>query len=88
MTSMAADSKSFLLKLDGAAHDRLTAAAERAGVSMQVYARDAIEAAAQEDEVLILAAQALAGYGQAFGLDPGGNERKIAELRSRTRSAA
>jgi hypothetical protein len=80
--------KSFLLKLDGAAHERLAAAAARAGVSMQVYARAAIEAAAQEDEVLMLAAQALAEYGKAFGLDPEGNARKIAELRSRTRPAA
>ena len=36
----------------------------------------------------ILAAQALAGYGEAFGLNPAGNARKIAELRSRTRAVA
>jgi predicted DNA-binding protein len=81
---MADTQKSFLLKLDDSAHERLAAAAARAGVSMQVYARDAIDAAAQEDEVLSLAAEALAGYGEAFGLDPAGNARKIAELRSRT----
>src|SRR5258708_6331514 len=64
------------------------AAAARAGVSMQVYARDAIDAAAQEDEILGLAADALAGYGEAFGLDGAGNARKVAELRSRTRAVA
>jgi predicted DNA-binding protein len=85
---MAGTQKSFLLKLDDSAHATLAAAAARAGVSMQVYVRDAIDSAAQEDEALGLAAQALAGYGQAFGLDPGGNERKIAELRSRTRAVA
>ncbi len=82
------DTKSFLLKLDDSAHERLEAAAARAGMSMQRYARNAIEAAAQEDEVLALAADALAGYGEAFGLDPAGNDRKIAELRSRTRAVA
>jgi predicted DNA-binding protein len=80
--------KSFQLKLSPDTHRRLEAAASRAGVSMQVYARNAIEAAAQEDEVLGLAVQALSHYGEAFGLDRGGNERKIAGLRSRTRSAA
>jgi hypothetical protein len=82
-----AETKSFLLKLDANAHATLTAAAARAGMSMQAYVHDAVEAAALEDEVLGLAAQALAGYGEAFGLDPGGNARKIAELRSRTRAA-
>ena len=85
---MADTQKSFLLKLDGSAHERLAAAASRSGVSMQAYARDAIDAAAQEDEALALTAQALAGYGEAFGLDPDGNARKIAELRSRTRAVA
>ena len=85
---MADTQKSFLLHLDGTAHKRLKEAAARAGVSMQVYAQDAIDAAAQEDEALGLAAQALAGYGEAFGLDPAGNARKIAELRSRTRAVA
>jgi predicted DNA-binding protein len=85
---MADTQKSFLLKLDDSAHERLAAAAARSGVSMQSYARDAIDAAAQEDEALGLAAQALAGYGEAFGLDPDGNARKIAELRSRTRAVA
>jgi predicted DNA-binding protein len=58
--------KSFLLKLDNEAHERLAAAAMRAGVSMQIYARDAIDAAAQEDEILGLAADAVAGYGEAL----------------------
>jgi predicted DNA-binding protein len=80
--------KSFQLKLSAEAHERLEVAAARAGVSMQVYARDAIEAAAQEDEVLTLAAQALGYHGEAFGLDRAGNQRKITELRSRTRSVA
>ena len=80
--------KSFLLHLNGDAHERLAAAAARAGGSMQTYVHDAIDAAAQEDEALSLAAQALAGYGEAFGLDPAGNARKIAELRSRTRAVA
>lgn len=80
--------KSFLLKLNDDAHERLATAAARAGVSMQTYARDAIEAAAQEDEALALAAEALAGYGEAFGLGAAGNARKIAELRSRTRAVA
>jgi len=80
--------KSFQLKLSQEAHERLEAAAAKAGVSMQVYARDAIEAAAQEDEALSLAAQALSDHGEAFGLDRAGNQRKIAELRSRTRSVA
>jgi predicted DNA-binding protein len=88
LTVMADSQKSFLLKLDDEAHERLAAAAARAGVSMQVYARDAIDAAAQEDEILGLAADALAGYGEAFGLDPAGNARKVAELRSRTRAVA
>lgn len=82
------DQRPFQLKLTPEAHARLEAAAARVGVSMQVYARDAIEAAAQEDEVLGLAVQALSDYGAAFGLDRVGNERKIAELRSRTRSVA
>jgi predicted DNA-binding protein len=85
---MAEVQKTFLLKLDDSAHERLAGAAARAGVSMQVYARDAIEAAAQEDDVLSLAAQALATYGEAFGLEPAGNARKVAELRSRTRAVA
>jgi predicted DNA-binding protein len=85
---MADPQKSFLLKLDDEAHHRLAAAAARAGVSMQVYARDAIDAAVQEDQILALAADALTSYGQAFGLDPAGNSRKIAELRSRTRAVA
>jgi predicted DNA-binding protein len=85
---MADPQKSFLLKLDDESHQRLAAAAARAGVSMQVYARDAIDAAAQEDEILGLAADALAGYGEAFGLDGAGNARKVAELRSRTRAVA
>ncbi len=85
---MADPQKSFLLKLDDEAHERLAAAAARAGVSMQVYARDAIDAAAQEDEILALAADALARYGQAFGLDAAGNARKVAELRSRSRAVA
>jgi len=83
---MADPQKSFLLKLDDEAHERLAAAAARAGVSMQVYARDAIDAAAQEDQILGLAADALARYGEEFGLDPAGNARKVAELRSRTRA--
>ena len=87
LRAMADPQKSFLRKLDHEAHERL-AAATRAGVSMQVYARDAIDAAAQEDEILGLAADALAGYGEAFGLDPAGNARKVAELRSRTRAVA
>lgn len=82
---MADTEKSFLLKLDASAHERLAAAAAaRAGVSIQAYARDAIEAAVQEDEVLALAAHCLAEYGEAFGLDPAGNARKVASLRSRT----
>jgi predicted DNA-binding protein len=85
---MADSQKTFLLKLDDDAHQRLAAAADLAGVSMQVYARDAIDAAAQEDQVLSLAADALAGYGEAFGLDPAGTARKVAELRSRTRAVA
>ncbi len=85
---MSDSQKSFLLKLNDEAHERLAAAAARAGMSMQAYARDAIESAAQEDEALSLAAQALAAYGEAFGLEPGGNERKVAEIRSRTRSVA
>lgn len=84
---MAEAQKTFLLKLDDSAHERLAAAAARAGVSMQVYARDAIDAAAQEDDALALAADALAAYGEAFGLDAAGNARKVAELRSRTRAA-
>src|SRR5262249_36105440 len=76
---MAETQKTFLLKLDDSAHERLAAAAARAGVSMQAYARDAIDAAAQEDDALALAAQALSVYGEAFGLDPAGNARKIAE---------
>ncbi len=80
--------KTFLLKLDNTSHERLAAAATRAGVSMQAYAREAIDAAAQEDDALALAAHALASYGEAFGLDPVGNARKIAELRSRTRAVA
>ena len=80
--------RQFVLKLDAAAHDRLAAAAARAGVSMQTYARDAIEAAEQEDAALSLVAQALSGYGEAFGLDATGNERKVGELRSRTRTVA
>jgi hypothetical protein len=83
-----ADQKSFLLHLDGSEHDQLVLAAAAAGVSMQVYARDAILDAAQEDQAVILAAQALQDFGPAFGLDPGGNGRKIAELRSRSRSVA
>jgi hypothetical protein len=55
---------------------------------MQVYARDAIDAAAQEDQILSLSADALTGYGGAFGLDPADNARKVAELRSRTRAVA
>lgn len=78
----------FQLKLRPAAHARLAAAAERTGVSMQAYAQDAIEAAMLEDEVLLVAADALAEYGEAFGLDPEGNARKIAELRSRAGRAA
>ncbi|HUZ22370.1 MAG TPA: toxin-antitoxin system HicB family antitoxin [Streptosporangiaceae bacterium] len=85
---MADTKKSFLLHLDSSAHERLAVAAARAGVSMQVYVQDAIDSAAQEDEALGLAAQALAGYGEAFGLDPAGNARKVAELRSRTRAVA
>ncbi len=85
---MADPQKSFLLKLDDEAHVRLADAAARAGVSMQVYARDAIDAAAQEDQILALAADALASYGETFGLDPAGNARKVAELRSRTRAVA
>lgn len=85
---MADPQKSFLLKLDDESHQRLAAAAARAGVSMQVYARDAIDTAAQEDEILGLAADALAGYGEAFGLDGAGNARKVAELRSRARAVA
>ena len=85
---MADPQKSFLLKLDDEAHERLAAAAARTGVSMQVYARDAIDAAAQEDQILALAADALTAYGDAFGLDPAGNARKVAELRSRTRAVA
>lgn len=85
---MADPHKSFLLKLDDEAHERLAAAAARAGVSMQVYAREAIDAAAQEDQILALAADALSSYGEAFGLDPAGNARKVAELRSRTRAVA
>lgn len=81
---MAEVHKSFQLKLSPEAHERLEAAAARSGVSMQVYARDAIEAAAQEDEVLALAAKALSDHGEAFGLDHAGNRRKITELRSRT----
>lgn len=85
---MADTEKSFLLKLDNSAHERLAAAAARVGVSMQAYARDAIEAAAQEDEALAAAADFLAEYGEAFGLDPVGNARKVAELRSRTGKVA
>ena len=54
---MADPQKSFLLKLDDEAHERL-------------------------------AADALARYGQAFGLDAAGNARKVAELRSRSRAVA
>jgi hypothetical protein len=71
---------SFLLKLEGEVHDQQAAAAARVGVSMQIYARDAIDAATQEDEILRLAAAALAGYGEA-GL-------KVAGLRSRARAVA
>ncbi len=85
---MADPQKPFLLKLDDQAHQRLAAAAARAGVSMQAYARDAIDTAAQEDQILGLAADALATYGESFGLDPAGNARKVAELRSRTRAVA
>ncbi|MGH3274244.1 MAG: hypothetical protein ACRDNZ_07945 [Streptosporangiaceae bacterium] len=84
---MAENRTSFQVHLESGAHDRLAAAAGRAGVSMQVYTREAIEAAVQEDDVLAMAAQALDGYGEAFGLDPAGNARKVAELRSRTRAA-
>jgi predicted HicB family RNase H-like nuclease len=45
---MADPQKSFLLKLDDEAHQSLAVAAQ-AGVSMQAYARDAIDTAAQED---------------------------------------
>src|SRR5258708_37764382 len=85
---MADPQKSFLLKLDDESHQRLAAAAARAGGSMQVYARDAIDAAAQADEILGLAADARAGYGEALGLDGAGSARKVAELRARTRAGA
>jgi hypothetical protein len=53
----------------------------RAGVPMQVIAKDAITAAAQEDEAAVLAARTLEEYGLAFGLDTVGNAPKIAHLR-------
>jgi len=53
--------KSFLLKLDGSAHERLAAAAAARFVHADLRS-DAIDTAVQEDKALALAAQALAGY--------------------------
>ncbi len=85
-----AEDREFLLHLDDVEHHRLAEAARRARVSMQAYARDAISAAAQEDEALIVAARALEQYGAAFGLDPAGNARKVAgrDIRRYARLAA
>jgi predicted DNA-binding protein len=77
-----AETKGFQVKLSGETHERLTAAADRHGVSMQVYAQQAIDSTLLMDEALILAAECLETYGEAFGLDPEGNAAKVAELRA------
>ena len=79
-----AETKGFQVKLSPDSHDRLTAAADRRGVSMQVYAQQAIDSALLMDEALALAADCLEIYGEAFGLDPEGNAAKVAELRAGT----